>query len=268
VRVIPITGTNAGPMTGRGTNAYLLPGGNPTLIDAPETSDAFVDRVAEALDTEQPGTPLSQVLITHFHHDHIDGVEALAKRWPHLTIAKLPFPEQDAKHAVTWTPLKDGQLVAAGDGTLWTLHTPGHAPDHVAFLEMRSSILFCGDLLVNGGTVAINPTAGGDLALYLKSLRRLLEDQPRRIYPGHGPPVDNPGALIRAYITHRLGRETQILDELAKAGGTVEELTARVYPEVGPELRDTARENLRAHLLKLSAEGRARESAGGWQAAG
>ena len=268
MRVIPITGTNAGPMTGRGTNAYLLPGGNPTLIDAPETSDAFVDRVAEALDTEQPGTPLSQVLITHFHHDHIDGVEALAKRWPHLTIAKLPFPEQDAKHAVTWTPLKDGQLVAAGDGTLWTLHTPGHAPDHVAFLEMRSSILFCGDLLVNGGTVAINPTAGGDLALYLKSLRRLPEDQPRRIYPGHGPPVDNPGALIRAYITHRLGRETQILDELAKAGGTVEELTARVYPEVGPELRDTARENLRAHLLKLSAEGRARESAGGWQAAG
>jgi hydroxyacylglutathione hydrolase len=106
------------------------------------------------------------------------------------------------------------------------------------------------------------------MALYLKSLRRLLEDQPRRIYPGHGRPVDNPGALIRAYITHRLGRETQILDELAKAGGTIEELTARVYPEVGPELRDTARENLRAHLLKLSAEGRARESAGAWQAAG
>ncbi len=81
--------------------------------------------------------------------------------------------------------------MAAGDGTLWTLHTPGHAPDHVAFLEMRSSILFCGDLLVNGGTVAISPSAGGDMALYLKSLRRLLEDQPRRIYPGHGPPVDH-----------------------------------------------------------------------------
>ncbi len=164
MRVIPITGTNAGPMTGRGTNAYLLPGGHPTLIDAPEASDAFVDRVAEALDTEQPGTPLSQVLITHFHHDHIDGVEALAKRWPDLRIAKFPFPEQDAKHNVTWTPLHDGQLVAAGDGTLWVLHTPGHAPDHVAFLEMRSSILFCGDLLVNGGTVAIAPSKGGDLA--------------------------------------------------------------------------------------------------------
>jgi glyoxylase-like metal-dependent hydrolase (beta-lactamase superfamily II) len=253
-------------MTGRGTNAYLLPGARPTLIDAPEASESFVERVAQVLDTEQPGATLAQVLVTHFHHDHIDGVEALAKRWPELTIAKFPLPDRDGKHAVTWTPLADGQLLAAGDGTLWTLHTPGHAPDHVAFLEMRSSLLFCGDLLVNGGTVAINPSAGGDLALYLKSLRRLLGDQPRRIYPGHGPPVDNPGALIRAYITHRLGRETQILDELAKAGGTVDELTARVYPEVGPELRDTARENLRAHLLKLLAEGRARETDDGWTA--
>ena len=77
--------------------------------------------------------------------------------------------------------------------------------------------------------------------------------------------MDNPGALIRAYIGHRLARETQILDELTKAGGTVDELTARVYPEVGPELQKAARENLRAHLLKLAAEGRAREGDGVWQ---
>jgi len=161
--------------------------------------------------------------------------------------------------------VKDNQTIAAGDGSFWVLHTPGHAPDHLAFLELRSSILFCGDLLVNGGTIAINPSAGGDMARYLESLRRLLEDQPRRIYPGHGPPVDNPGALIRAYIAHRLGREQQILDELAKASGTEEELTGRVYPEVGPELQAAARENLRAHLLKLQGEGRAVHDAGIWR---
>jgi ribonuclease/clavin/mitogillin len=250
-------------MTGRGTNAYLIPGARPTLIDAPEASDAFVDRVAEALETEQPGTTLAQVLVTHFHRDHIDGVEALARRWPELTFAKIAHPT-DAKHRVDWTPLEDNQSVAAGDGSLWVLHTPGHAPDHAAFLDLRSSILFCGDLLVNGGTVAISPASGGDLALYLQSLRRLLGDQPRRIYPGHGPPVDNPGALIRAYITHRLGREHQILDELGKAGGSEDDLTTRVYPEIGPELRDTARENLRAHLLKLQSEGRAAAVDGRW----
>ena len=263
MRVIPITGTNAGPMTGRGTNAYLIPGARPTLIDAPEASDAFVERVASALETEQPGARLAQVLVTHFHRDHIDGVEALAKRWPEAAFAKFPHAA-DASHQVNWTPIADGQTIAAGDGSFWALHTPGHAPDHLAFLELRSSILFCGDLLVNGGTVAINPSAGGDMALYLKSLRRLLEDQPRRIYPGHGPPVDNPGALIRAYLAHRLGREQQILDELAKASGTEDELTARVYPEVGPELQAAAHENLRAHLLKLQAEGRARQAEDVW----
>jgi endoribonuclease LACTB2 len=252
-------------MTGRGTNAYLIPGARPTLIDAPEASDAFVDRVADALETEQPGATLAQVLITHHHRDHVDGVEALAKRWPEAMFAKLPHPT-DAKYDVHWTPLEDNQAVAVGEGTAWVLHTPGHAPDHAAFLDLRSSILFCGDLLVNGGTVAIAPSAGGDLTLYLKSLRRLLNDQPRRIYPGHGAPVDNPGALIRAYITHRLGREQQILDELAKSGGSVESLTERVYPEVGPELRDTARENLRAHLLKLATDGRAEQVGDEWRA--
>jgi len=264
MRVIPITGTNAGPMTGSGTNAYLIPGARPTLVDAPEASDAFVDRVASVLETEQPGAALSQVLITHFHRDHVDGVEALARRWPEAAFAKFPH-DADAAHHVRWTPLADGQTIAAGDGSFWVLHTPGHAPDHLAFLELRSSILFCGDLLVNGGTIAINPSAGGDMARYLESLRRLLEDQPRRIYPGHGPPVDNPGALIRAYIAHRLGREQQILDELAKASGTEEELTGRVYPEVGPELQAAARENLRAHLLKLQGEGRAVHDAGIWR---
>src|SRR5262245_5390284 len=128
MRVIPITGTNAGPMTGRGTNAYLIPGARPTLIDAPEASDEFVERVASALDAAQPGARLSQVLVTHFHRDHVDGVDTLAKRWPDATFAKFPHAA-DASHAVTWTPLADGQTIAAGDGSFWVLHTPGHAPD-------------------------------------------------------------------------------------------------------------------------------------------
>ena len=57
----------------------------------------------------------------------------------------------------------------------------------------------------------------------------------------------------------------EILDRIRLGRGTLDDLTSRVYPEVGPELRDTARENLRAHLLKLRAEGRAREADGGWQ---
>lgn len=256
MRVIPIRGDNAGPLTGRGTNSYLLPGAAPTLIDAVEDSDVYIERVAEALDAAQPGAALAQVLVTHAHGDHIGGAPALARRWPGVRFRKIPLPERDARTGVTWTPLRDEESVAAGDSMLWVVHTPGHAPDHAVFVEIRSGILFAGDLVVNGGTVTIPVSSGGDLAAYMRSLRRVLEIAPRRIFPGHGPPVDNPGALLRAYLGHRLAREQQILDELAAGPADEATLFERVYAGLAPELHDAARENLLAHLLKLRGEGR------------
>jgi glyoxylase-like metal-dependent hydrolase (beta-lactamase superfamily II) len=264
MRVIPIRADNASPMTGLGTNTYLIPGARPTLIDAAVDDEAFVTRVAETLAEVQPGAALAQVLVTHAHVDHIGGVGALARRWPDVAFAKIPHPGRDDASGVTFTPLQDDETVPAGDGALWVMHTPGHAPDHAAFFDIRTSILFCGDLLVNGGTVTIPASKGGDLAAYLRSLRKLLDFQPRRIYPGHGPPVDNPGALIRAYIGHRVAREQQMLEEL-KAGALAEdELFPRIYRDLAPELHAAARENLRAHLIKLEKDGRLVQRDGCW----
>lgn len=264
MRVIPITADNPSPMTGLGTNTYLIPGVRPTLVDAADPGEAYVNRVAEALEAVQPGAQLAQVVVTHAHADHVSGVEAVARRWPGAAFAKIPDPGRDAKHAVPWTPLRDDQAIEAGDGALWVLHTPGHSPDHAAFLDLRSSVLFCGDLLVNGGTVTIPVSAGGDLAQYMRSLRRLLEAQPRRIYPGHGPPVDNPAALIRGYIGHRVAREMQILQELSSGPLSEPALLARVYRDLADELRPAALENVRAHLYKLRDEGKVQESGGRW----
>jgi glyoxylase-like metal-dependent hydrolase (beta-lactamase superfamily II) len=264
MRVIPIRADNASPMTGLGTNTYLIPGARPTLIDAAVDDEVWVARVAEALEEVQPGVPLAQVLVTHAHVDHIGGVDALARRWPDVTFAKIPHQERDGVTAIRFTSLRDDETIPAGDGALWVVHTPGHAPDHAAFFDIRTSILFCGDLLVNGGTVTIPASSGGDLAAYLHSLRTLLDFQPRRIYPGHGPPVDNPGALIRAYIGHRVAREQQMLEELKAGALTEDELFPRVYRDLAPELHAAAQENLRAHLVKLRADGRVAERDGRW----
>ena len=72
---------------------------------------------------------LAQVLVTHGHGDHVAGVAAMAQRWPGASFAKLPGTG-DADLGVPWEPLRDGQMVAAGDGSLWVVATPGHAPDH------------------------------------------------------------------------------------------------------------------------------------------
>jgi glyoxylase-like metal-dependent hydrolase (beta-lactamase superfamily II) len=254
MQVIHVPGENPGVMTGRGTNTYLIPGAAPTLIDAAEDSDAYVERVAEALARVQPGAVLAHVLATHGHGDHVGGAAAVARRWPGVTFAKIPAAG-DGETGVAWQPLRDDQMTPAGDASLWVVATPGHAPDHAAFFDVRSSTLFAGDLVVNGGTVAIPPSKGGNLRQYLDSLRKVLELQPRRILAGHGPPVDNPGALLRAYIGHRMGRERQVLDVLAAGEASEAEIADRIYPpDLAEELRPAACENVLAHLIKLEGE--------------
>jgi glyoxylase-like metal-dependent hydrolase (beta-lactamase superfamily II) len=268
MRVIPIAGDNAGPMTGRGTNTYLIPGAAPTLVDTAEASEAYVDRVAAALEAAQPGAALAHVLVTHGHPDHVAGVEAVARRWPGVTFAKIPHHHEEPPPRIIWQPLRDDQMVPAGDGALWVVATPGHAPDHAAFFEIRTGVLFSGDLVINGGSVTVPPSAGGNLGQYLDSLRRVLSLQPRRILAGHGPPVDNPGALLRAYIGHRLARERQIVDVLALGPASPDEIALRIYPpDLAPELWPAARENVLAHLIKLREEQRAVQDERHWRLA-
>lgn len=256
MRALCIRGDNPGPLTRGGTNTWLLPGAQPTLIDAAEDTDAYAQRVADALDAEQPGATLSRVLVTHAHGDHISGVAALQRRWPSVACAKLPDASRDAAHGA-FEPIADDAVIRAGDGMLWAIHTPGHAPDHLCYYEPRTAILFSGDMIVNGGTVAIPVSSGGNLRQYLQSLRRLLDLQPRQAFPGHGDPIDNPAALIRAYIGHRQLREQQIVDVLDTGPATIAEIVARVYLGLQPDLVDAAAENVHAHLIKLKEEGRA-----------
>jgi glyoxylase-like metal-dependent hydrolase (beta-lactamase superfamily II) len=255
MRLITIPGHNPGPYTGAGTNTYLLPGRVPALIDAGTGDPRHLDGVAETLESVA-ADGLAIVLVTHNHPDHASGAAALRSRWPTATFAKWPDPA-DARDGIPWQPLHDDQLVAAGDTALWVLHTPGHAPDHVCLFEPHSGLLFAGDLVVNGGTVVIPASYGGSLAQYLASLRRILELQPRRILPGHGAPIDQPGALLRGYISHRLSRERQILDVLARGPQDVSGLVAEIYKGLADGLAGAAADSVMAHLIKLRDEGRA-----------
>jgi glyoxylase-like metal-dependent hydrolase (beta-lactamase superfamily II) len=263
MRAICILGKNPGPLTRSGTNTWLLPGAEPTLIDAAEDTDEYAQRVADALEAAQPGAALARLLVTHAHGDHISGAAAIRRRWPNVVCAKLPDLTRDPKYDVPFEALRDEDVVRAGDGALWAIHTPGHAPDHVCYYEPRTAVLFCGDLIVNGGTVTIPVSSGGNLRQYLRSLRRILELQPRQAMPGHGDTIDNPGALIRAYLGHRQLREQQIVDVLESGPATIDQITARVYTGLAPDLVAAAAENVHAHLLKLLEEGRAARSGDG-----
>ena len=257
--VIPIHAGNPGAMTGTGNWTYLLPGRVPTLIDAGVGTAAHLDAVSR-----ETGGALAQVLVTHGHTDHAGGASALAARWNAARFLKMPWPDRDDRRAVAWEAIGDGATLAAGDVSLEVLHTPGHSPDHLAFWHAGSRTLFGGDLLILGTTVFIPASSGGNLVDYLHSLRRVQALRPRLVWPAHGPPIDDPETLLHGYLDHRRQREHQVLTALEAQPRTVDQIVARLYPDLSGDVVPMARETVLAHLQKLDQDGLATRDADRW----
>ena len=263
MQIIRIPGFNPGPMTGAGNNTYLLGGRTPTLVDAATGEAAHLSALEQALGSDR----LAQVLVTHAHQDHADGSEPIAARWPDAAFRKMPWPERDRAHAVAWKPIADDEVVPVGDGALRAVHTPGHAPDHLCFFDETGGTLFSADLVVPGTTVVIPASHGGSLSQYLASLRRVQALAPARMLPAHGEPIDDPQAILRAYLDHRQRREDQIVGALRAGARRPEAIVDRLYDGLAPALRGMARESVVAHLVKLAEEGRARADGPEWELA-
>lgn len=251
-------------MTGDGNWTWLIDGRVPTLIDAGTGDARHLDAVAEALG----GRQLARVLVTHGHGDHASGAPALAAREPSAEFMKMPWPERDARLDVAWKPLADGDVIEAGDTTLLAIHTPGHAPDHLAFWHEASRSLFCGDLMLRGTTVWIPGDKNGDVGAYIASLQRVQALEPVVVYPAHGPVIHDPATLLHNYIEHRYEREAQVLNALRAGHGTAEAIAKRLYRGLRSSLMSYAEQSVRAHLRKLERDGRVRREgdgdAGAW----
>jgi len=261
---ILLTAHNPGPMTGTGNNTYLLARshGSATLIDAGVGEPAHLADLASALGAQH--ARLEMVLVTHGHHDHAGGAAAIAAAYPHTIFAKRPWPDEDSQYGVAWRSLADGEVLSAGADVLTTVATPGHSPDHLSFWHDATRTMLTGDLVVLGGSVMIHWSRGGDLAQYLASLERVRALGPRRLLPAHGPPIDDPQSLLIGYREHRLQRERQVIDALRAGHTSVQDIAESIYDGLAPALLPAAQENVRAHLEKLKAEGRAADADGRW----
>jgi glyoxylase-like metal-dependent hydrolase (beta-lactamase superfamily II) len=257
-----ITAPNASPLTGPGTNSYVL--GDPAwaIVDPGPAIESHLAALIAA-------APQARwCFVTHTHGDH----SPLAGRFCAATGAiavGLPAPgdgRNDRTFAPGLLPVRD-QIFDAPDGTrLRAIDTPGHASNHVCYVLEPAGMLFSGDHVLDGvSPVILAPD--GDMGHYLEALRRLQTYPLASIAPGHGRVLPEPARVIEALIAHRLGREAKVLRELrAMISASSDALLPRVYDDVPPAMHVMARYSLEAHLIKLERDGAIRGAAGVWHA--
>lgn len=259
-RVRRLTATNAGPMTGPGTNTYLVGDTELAVIDPGPAEPAHIQAILEAC-----GERLRWILVTHTHPDHSPAARELARatgaRLLGNTIENDGF--QDASFSSEHAFDHD-ECLHTDEFTLRALHTPGHVDNHLCYLLEDEGLLFTGDHIMQGSTVVIIPPAG-DMQAYIDSLRLLLDYPLQALAPGHGQLITAPREEVDGLIRHRLDREAKVVAALERLRrGTLDELVAPVYADVDPSLHPVARYSLWAHLIKLGREGRAVEEQEYW----
>ena len=248
---------NPGPMTGPGTNTYLVDNGagQVAVVDPGPDDSRHLQAI---LDACAALGRLVAVLVTHRHADHLPAARPLSARTgaPLLGHRDLPGVQ---------VPVGEGEVCFSGPAvTLQALETPGHTDDSLCFWDASQGALFTGDLVAGAGTVIVGDERGA-LGRYIRSLERLRQLGPRTIYPGHGPLVSDAIGKLDEYLAHRRQREQQVLAGVrGRSGVSVDELVRAIYPDVQPALVPMAARNVRAHLEKLTAEGQVVETSAGW----
>lgn len=227
------------------TAAYVV--GDSLLVDPAGRTEAL-DRVVR-------DSSVSHVAVTHHHPDHVGGVAAYARAFDLTVWARAG--RLDAFAAATGVDadrtFRSGSTVPGAGEAIGVLDTPGHAPEHVNFLASGGHV--SGDLAVAEGSVVVG-APGGDLRAYLSSLRRVWARDPDRLYPAHGPVIEDPRGTCERLLGHRRHRERRVLDAVRTGARSVEAVVDAAYEKDVGGVRDLARATVVAHLEKLAVEGR------------
>lgn len=196
------TGLNRFPFT----TVYLIADDETALIEA--GCPVQIPDILEAVrKLGYDANELSYVIPTHIHADHAGGIGLLTRKLPQLKVVthsrtakllsdsevlsriilgfKTVFQNDGQDRFGKMLPVpqekllmvENGDSICLGRRSLKVIHTSGHDPYHLAFLDEKSGGLFCGDALgvhfSEVGVIMSSPVVGSDLFLIQQSIEKM-----------------------------------------------------------------------------------------------
>jgi hydroxyacylglutathione hydrolase len=177
-------------------------------IDAPEAA-----AVIKALERE--GWTLTDILVTHHHHDHVGGVPELKQKYGCRVVGPH---DKTTKIANVDLRVGNGDVVKVGNLLARVLETPGHTLDHISYVFDNDKALFAADTLFSIGCGRVFEGNHPMMWDSLLKLRALPDDF--KLYCGHEYTAsnvkfaltvdsDNPALKARAEQVTRLRAENK-----------------------------------------------------------
>jgi glyoxylase-like metal-dependent hydrolase (beta-lactamase superfamily II) len=251
---VPLTTPTLPPATR--TNTFLLStDAGLWVVDPGSPHKRELTRLLKAIDATPEGRAgVRAFIITHHHRDHWEGLDWLRSR----LAAPLVARDHDRIHVRGFERASVQWFEEQATG-YELIHTPGHASDHIVIRTSDGDIL-AGDLVAGIGTVVIDPP-DGHMGDYIESLSRLLERGVRRLFPAHGPTIEDGPGKLEEYLAHRAMRENQVLNGLAAhQPATPADLVPDIYTDIPLLLYPFAARSVLSHLIKLEEEGKVQSS--------
>jgi glyoxylase-like metal-dependent hydrolase (beta-lactamase superfamily II) len=195
-----------------------------TLIDTGlQSSFNGIVRTIEKIDK-----PLTNIILTHAHGDHLGSLDRLKETFPHACVSmstrdhRLLKGDKSLDPKEPQTPIKGDvpknlttvpdRLLKEGDriGSLEVIDTPGHTPGSISLFCPLNRSMFVGDAMQTRGKMAVAgqfvlqfpfPAFGTwNKEMSLESAKKILKLKPSLLAVGHGSVITNPEDNIKLAI--------------------------------------------------------------------